>query len=122
MNSAEFCDAIGFRNGLKRELAGKIRDATAVLCKLDPDVIEPRTDNDYLCGRMFDGWDELTFIMELEKALNVRIADVQLPNFAMAGFFFLYKKPKPLNYGEWVKSVVEMLAPIVDDQLKRKSS
>jgi hypothetical protein len=123
MNTAEFCDAIGFRTGLKRQLAEKIRDVTAALCRLDLDAIDPATDNDYLCSRMFDGWDELTFLMKLEEALNVEISDsVQLPNFVMRRFFFFYKKPKPLNYGEWVKSVVEILAPIVADQLKEKSN
>lgn len=65
---------------------------------------------------MLDGWDNLGFLMRLESILGLSLDGVRLPNFAMRRFF-LYKKAKPLNYGEWVKSVVEMLAPIIAERL-----
>jgi hypothetical protein len=122
MNKAQFCDELCYGSGLKRDLAEKVRDVTAILCKLDSDVIEPGTDNDYLCSKMRDGWDEVEFLIKMEEALNTEIPDIRLPNFTISRFFFFYKKAKPLNYGEWVKSVVEVIAPIIEQRTKEKGT
>jgi hypothetical protein len=122
MNNEEFCQAIGHTNGIERELAGKIRDVTATLCKLDSDAITPGDDTDRLSSRM-GGWDEVQFLMELERVLDVPFDGIQLPNFVAIRFFFLYRKAKSRNYGEWVKSAVEVLAPVVvrNSRVNRKS-
>jgi hypothetical protein len=117
MNDEEFCQAIGCTSGIKRNLAEKIREVTAALCQLDPAAISPGEDTDKLSSRMFDGWDELKFLMQLERILDVPLDGLRLPNFIMSRFFFFYREAKPLNYGEWVKKVVEVLAPIVDQGL-----
>lgn len=120
MNDEEFCQAIGYTSGFKRELAGKIRDVTASLCMLEPAAITPGEDTDKLNSKTFDGWDDVKFLMELEHILDVPLDGVRLPNFVMRRFFFLYKEAKPLNYGEWVKNTVEVLAPIVVKRFTEK--
>lgn len=113
MNDEDFCQTMGYTTGFKRDLAEKIRRITGELCKLDPNAITPGDDTEKLNSRTFDGWDDVAFVLRLESILGVPLDSVRLPNFTMRRFFFLYKEAKPLNYGEWVKSVVEMLAPIV---------
>ena len=120
MNDEDFCQAMGYRNGIKRDLAKKIRDLTGELCKVDPNAITPNEDTEKLNSRMPDGLDDVEFLMKLESALGFLLDVARLPNFSVSRFFFLYKKAKPLNYGEWVKNVVEMLAPIVAAHLEKK--
>jgi hypothetical protein len=112
MTNEKFCQTIACTSAIKRDLVEKIRDVTAALCRLDSDVITPGEDTDKLSSRM-GGWDELRFLMQLERILDVPLDGVQLPNFVLFRFFFFFKKAKPLNYGEWVTGVVEVLAPVV---------
>lgn len=120
MNDEDFCQAMGYRSGIKRDLAEKVRSITGELCKVDPSAITPSEDTERLNSRTFDGWDDLEFLMRLESILGFPLDGVRLPNFTMRRFFFLYKKAKPLSYGEWVKSVVEMLAPIIAERLGKE--
>lgn len=114
MNDEEFSQAMGYASGVKKQLAQEIRRITASLCKVDSSAIEPDEDTDRLANKMPDGWDETNFLLQLEHASNTPLdSSIHLPNFATERFFFFYKKLKPRNYGEWVKSVVELLAPFV---------
>jgi hypothetical protein len=117
MNDEDFCQTIGYTTRIKRDLAEKIRRITGELCKMDPNAITPGEDTENLNSRIPDGWDDVQFVMRLENILGFPLDGIRLPNFTVMRFFFLYKKAKPLNYGEWVKSVVEMLAPIVAERL-----
>lgn len=116
MNDEEFCQAIDCTSGVKRDLAEKIRSVTATLCKMDPGTVTPGEDTDKLNSRMYDGWDEVQFLMQLERIFDVSFDGIQLPNFVLRRFFFLHKEAKPPNYGEWVKSVVEVLAPVIAEK------
>ena len=121
MNDEDFCQTMGYTTGIKRDLAEKIRRITGELCKVDPSAIMPGDDTEGLNNRTFDGWDDVEFLMRLESVLGLSLNEVRLPNFTARRFFFFYKSAKPLNYGNWVKSVVEMLAPVIAEHSRKAS-
>ena len=117
MKDEEFCLALGCTTGIKRDLAEQIRRITGDLCKLDPRAITPAEATERLNSRTFDGWDDVEFLMRLESLLGLPLNEIQLPNFTAGRFYFFTNGPAgPLSYGYWVKSVVEILAPVIAER------
>jgi hypothetical protein len=113
VNDDEFFRLLGFTSALEREICKAIRHATAAQCKIDDDLITPHDETAALGRRTLDGWDDVAVMMHLERSLGVCLTGVQVPNFVMRRFFFFFKRKGPVTYGEWVKSVVGILTPVV---------
>src|SRR5271163_4256012 len=117
MNDEQFCQAIGCTTELKKDLAKKIRDVTAALCKVDASFISPNDDTDKLSRKVLNGWDDAAFLLLLERAIGFSLESVQLPSFTLKRVFVFYKVNKPVNYGEWAKAVADLLAQNLDGHI-----
>jgi len=116
MSDDEFCNLLGFTNELEREICNKIRATTAKECNIDKDSLTPHDDTQFLNRKISDGWDCQSFLMTMEEKLDCSLNGVNLPNFTLERFFFLFKRNGPENYGNWVKEVVKIVIPIISLQ------
>lgn len=105
----EFAAKIGVRSELHR-FATAAREALARVCHVPATMIYPEDSPESLQRLIFDGWDDLAVILELESILGIAV-ERELPRF-VGWRFFIRGESGASSVGEWCRRVAEDLQSI----------